>query len=52
MILKQRIRDKGLRQNWIAEQIGINANTLRAYLNDLRPMPQNISDKIKELIEQ
>ena len=43
MDLKELIKSKGLKQNWIAEQIGININTLRAYLNNERNMPQNVS---------
>jgi plasmid maintenance system antidote protein VapI len=51
MILKERIKNKGLKFKWIAEQIEVNPNTLRAYLNGERDMPQHVSDKIKDLIE-
>jgi len=50
MELKETIQKKGLKQKWIAEQIGINVNTFRAYLNNLRNMPQDVSDKVKALI--
>ena len=49
--LKQRINDKGLKVSWIAEKINIPKATLYAYLNDLRDMPQDVSDKIKYLIK-
>ena len=51
MYLKERIKSKGLKQKWIAEQIGVNPITFNAYLNDLRVMPQDISDKVRKLIE-
>lgn len=50
MELKELIKEKGLKQNWIAEKIGINTNTFRAYLNNERNMPQDVSDKVKALI--
>jgi plasmid maintenance system antidote protein VapI len=51
MDLKERIQSKGLKQKWIAEQIDVNPITLNAYLNGERNMPQDVSDKIKKLIE-
>ena len=50
MELKELIKNKGLKQNWIADKIGVNPNTFRAYLNDERNMPQDVSDKVKNLI--
>jgi len=51
MNLKERIQSKGLKQKWVAEQIGVNPMTFNAYLNNLRDMPQDVSDKVKKLIE-
>ena len=51
MELQERIRSKGLKQKWVAEQIGVNPNTLNAYLVGLRDMPQKVSDDIKKLLK-
>jgi plasmid maintenance system antidote protein VapI len=51
MDLKERIRSKGLKQNWVAAQIEVNPITFNAYLNGERTMPQEVSDKVKKLIE-
>jgi plasmid maintenance system antidote protein VapI len=51
MDLKERIRLKGLKQNWIADKIGVNPITFNAYLNGERSMPQEVSDKVKKLID-
>lgn len=48
--LKERIREKGLKQSWVAHKIGVHPITFNAYLNGFRDMPQNVSDKVKELI--
>lgn len=50
MDIKTLIKSKGLKQKWIAEQIGVNINTFNAYLNNEREMPQDVSDKVRELI--
>ncbi len=49
--IKQRIQSKGLKFKWVAEQIGVNIVTFYAYINGERNMPQEVSDKIKALIE-
>jgi len=51
IILKQRIRDKGLKQSWVADKIGVNISTFYAYMNGERNLPQHVSDSIKELID-
>jgi len=50
MELKEHIKSKGLKQNWVADKIGVNRNTFRAYLNEERNLPQDVSDKVKNLI--
>lgn len=51
MTLKDRIKSKGMKQSWVASQIGVNYNTFRAYMNNERSIPQDISDKVKSLID-
>ena len=51
MDLKERIQSKGLKQKWVAKQIGINPITFNAYLNGFRNMPQDVSDRVKKFIE-
>lgn len=51
MTLKERIKNKGLKVNWVASQIGVNQVTMYAYLSGDRNMPQSVSDDIKKLID-
>jgi len=50
--LKQRIRDRGLRYNWVAEQIGVSKSLLSQYLSGTTPMPDHINNKIIDLLRQ
>ena len=50
MILKQRIKERGITQRWIASRIGVKPSTLNHYLNEKRTMPQWVSDAIKKLL--
>jgi len=45
-----RIREKGLKKTWIAEQIGISNVLLSYYLTETRPMPDHIETKLKDLL--
>lgn len=51
MDFKQEIKDRGLKITWVAEKIGITRSLLSQYLNDLRPMPIHIGDKLKQLFD-
>jgi transcriptional regulator with XRE-family HTH domain len=50
MDYKQRIKDRGLKINWVAEQIGIGRSLLSQYLNGLRNMPDHIESKLKVIL--
>ena len=50
MEFKQKIKDRGLKITWIAEQIGITRSLLSQYLNGLRNMPDHIEVKLKEML--
>ena len=50
--LKQRIRESGLRKNWIAKQLEIPQSTLSHYLNGTRTMPAKINNRIIKLISR
>jgi predicted transcriptional regulator len=50
MDFNKRIKEKGLKKSWIAEQIGISRTRLSFYLNETRPMPEDVrKDLIKVL---
>lgn len=51
MNYKEKIRSKGLKFKWVAEQIGISNVLLSWYLNGVRQMPLHIEEKIKEIIK-
>lgn len=51
MNFKQKIKERGLIQKWVAKQIEIDPVLLNYYLNDVRPMPQHIADKLKSILK-
>jgi len=48
---KQKIKDKGLKINWIAEKLGIHRVILSYYINNTRPMPDEIKKQLSLLLE-
>jgi len=48
--LKKKIKDKGLKQSWIAEQLEKTPQELTMWLNGTRPMPDDIKKKILDII--
>lgn len=50
MKLKEQILKRGLKIKWVAEQIGISNNLLCQYLNEKRPMPFRIEERIKKVL--
>ncbi len=49
-LLKQRIKDRGLKTTWIAEQLKIPQPTLSMYLNEKRSIPPDIEYRLKKLL--
>lgn len=50
MKYKKKIQDKGLKITWIAGKIGITRSLLSQYLNDAKPMPIHIEEKLKDIL--
>ncbi len=50
--IKERIEESGLKMLWIANKIGIPQSTLSHYINGTRTMPDEINNKIVELIKK
>lgn len=48
--LKQRIKEKGLKTVWIAEQLKISQPSLSMYLNGKRVIPSEIEYRLKKLL--
>jgi len=48
--LKQRIKNKGLKITWIAEQIKVSQPALSMYLNGTRDMPNDVKQRIEKII--
>jgi predicted transcriptional regulator len=48
---KKKIKEKGLKMSWIAEQLGISAPSLTMYLNESRTMPYDIEIRLKNLLK-
>lgn len=50
MDFRKRIRDKGLKIVWLADQLGISQPLLSMYLSGDRNMSQETEDKLKKLL--
>lgn len=48
--LKQRIKDSGLKQRFIAEKLGIGETHLTMMLNGNATMPETVRNAINELL--
>lgn len=51
MLLKERIKDKGIKQTWIAGKVGVSKVLLHHYLSGKITMPKIIEQQIRELIK-
>jgi len=49
--LKKAIEDKGLKIKWVAEQVDVSPTLLSMYLSGNRNMPNDVKEKIEELIK-
>lgn len=49
--MKQKIKQSGRTQKWVAKQLGIPYLTLSAYLNGYRNMPLEVEEKILNVIK-
>lgn len=47
---KNKIKQKGLKVSWVAQQISVSRPTLSAYLSGIREMPLNVEARLKELL--
>jgi predicted transcriptional regulator len=47
---KTKIKQKGLKLNWVAMQLSLSRPTLSAYLSGTRIMPLTVESKLKELL--
>lgn len=49
--IKKKIKEKGLKISWLAEQLAISQPSLSMYLNENRNMPIDIELKLKKLLD-
>ena len=49
-LLKQRIKEKGLLQTYVAKTLGINPSLLSMYLNEHRPCPVEVKKLLTILL--
>ena len=47
---KKRIKEKGIKIYWIAEQLGVSQPSLSMYLSEKRQMPLEVENKLKKLL--
>ena len=48
--LRQYLKDNGVKQNWVAEQLGLSKQMIHMYLADKRNMSEQNERKLKKLI--
>lgn len=48
---RQKIKEKGLKISWLADQLNISQPTLSMYLNDKRQIPYNIEIRLNNLLK-
>lgn len=48
---KQKIKEKGLKISWLAEQLKISQPTLSMYLNDKRQIPYDVEIRLNNLLK-
>jgi predicted transcriptional regulator len=48
--IRKIIKRRGLKKNWIAEQLNISQPALSMYLNEKRSIPQEIEIKLKKTL--
>ena len=51
MFLKEKIKSKGIKQTWIAKQVGVSKELLHHYLSGKVSIPENIDLQIRELLK-
>ena len=47
---KEKIQEKGLKIKWIADKIGISNVMLSYYINNTRPMPDDIEKQLNLIL--
>ena len=50
MNLKKIIANKGLKQRWIAEQLGLQESNLSSYLSGAKPIPSDVKMALYNLL--
>lgn len=50
--LKEKIRQSGLKQNWIADKVGIGNSHLTMMLNGNAKMSDEVEDNINKILEK
>lgn len=49
--IKNKIEEKGLKHRWIARKLDIHYSSLSQYLNDFRPMPDEVKARLLKVID-
>lgn len=50
MVIKDAIKEKGIKKSWLASKLGVSNTMMSFYLNGDRPIPPNIEEKLKSLL--
>lgn len=49
--VKDKIKAKGVKVTWLAQQLRISYSTLSSYINGSRTMPIEVETRIKQLLK-
>lgn len=47
----KKIKERGLKKNWIAKQIGISQVLFSFYITGARPMPEHIERRLRDILK-
>jgi predicted transcriptional regulator len=50
MVIKEIIKEKGIKKSWLASKIGVSKTLMSFYLNGDRPIPPKVEEKIREIL--
>lgn len=51
MNYKEKIKEKGLLMKWVAKQVPVHHVLLSYYINNARPMPERVENRLKEILK-
>jgi predicted transcriptional regulator len=51
MEYKKKIKEKGIKQRWLAKKLAVSEQLFSFYLSGTRTMPDNVEKQLKEILK-